>query len=164
MFVWKSCTDIYAVLRRYSKVYVNKITSALPPSHLHLNTPIKSVSTTTLSSALSSFSTVTQVQLETATGEISTFDHVILACHADENVRILTAGSGGNDEEREREKDVLGMFGWNRNEVVLHSDVRVRRYIFICLLSFLDVCYFQFVVDAEGPYDMVVLELFDRLE
>ncbi|KAI0771412.1 hypothetical protein BC629DRAFT_1641522 [Irpex lacteus] len=94
----------WLTLRGGSKVYVNKIISSLPPS----------VSTTTLSSALSSFSTVTQVQLETTTGETNTFDHVILA-----------SGSGGSDKEREREKEVLGAFGWNRNEVVLHSDVRL---------------------------------------
>jgi predicted NAD/FAD-binding protein len=56
--------------------------------------------------------------LVTATGKRETFDHVIFACHSDDALRILDAGGGATPEERE----ILGTFGWNRNEIWLHSD------------------------------------------
>ena len=59
-----------------------------------------------------------QTILVTATGKRETFDHIIFACHSDDALRILDAGSATTPEERE----ILGAFGWNRNEVWLHSD------------------------------------------
>jgi predicted NAD/FAD-binding protein len=49
------------------------------------------------------------------------FDHIIFACHSDDALRILDAGSGATPEERE----TLGAFRWNRNEVWLHYDESV---------------------------------------
>ncbi|KAF7308430.1 Amino-oxidase domain-containing protein [Mycena chlorophos] len=93
-----------------SREYVNKILSQLPKSQLHLSTPIISASTQEGTSA---------VQLTTMDGESQVFDHVIFACHSDTTLGILRAGEGMTaDEER-----ILGMFQWNRNEAVLHSDV-----------------------------------------
>jgi len=56
--------------------------------------------------------------LVTVTGKREMFDHIIFACHSDDALRILDSGSGATPEERE----ILGAFGWNRNEVWLHSD------------------------------------------
>jgi len=50
-----------------------------------------------------------------------TYDHVILACHSDTALAILMAGHSAT----ENEKNILGRFQWNRNEAVLHSDVRL---------------------------------------
>ena len=50
------------------------------------------------------------------------FDHVILACHSDTSLKILEAGEGITKDE----KDVLSMFQWNYDRVVLHSDPKVR--------------------------------------
>ena len=66
-----------------------------------------------------------QVQLETSTGQTELFDHVILATHSDEALRIVSAGQGGTPEQRKQEKEILGAFGWSRNEAVLHGDVNV---------------------------------------
>jgi predicted NAD/FAD-binding protein len=59
--------------------------------------------------------------LETAEGKRETFDHIIFACHSDDALRILDAGSGATHAERE----ALGAFRWSKNEVWLHSDESV---------------------------------------
>jgi predicted NAD/FAD-binding protein len=90
-----------------SKKYVESILSQLPSAQLHLSTPVHAV-----------WSGEGNVILETATGKRETFDHIIFACHSDDALRILDAGSGATSAERE----VLGAFRWSRNEVWLHSD------------------------------------------
>jgi predicted NAD/FAD-binding protein len=82
----------------------------LPAKQLHLSTPVHAVSSGDGKSIL-----------VTATGQRETFDHIIFACHADDALRILDAGSGATPEERE----ILGAFRWNRNDVWLHSDENV---------------------------------------
>ena len=59
--------------------------------------------------------------LVTATGTHEEFDHIIFACHTDDALRILNAGSGATPEER----DILGAFRWAKNDVWLHSDESV---------------------------------------
>jgi len=93
-----------------SKKYVDTILSELPAEQLHLSTPVHAVSSGEGKSIL-----------VTATGKRETFDHIIFACHADDVLRILNAGSGATPEERE----ILGAFRWNRNDVWLHSDEKV---------------------------------------
>lgn len=109
---------------------MNTIIAALPPSQLHLSTPVTSL-TTVLPPELaagSGHAVSPKVTLTTADGQSATYDHVILACHSDAALSILRAGgkeggAGGgitHDEER-----ILGKFRWNKNVAVLHSDVRV---------------------------------------
>ncbi|TDL22258.1 FAD/NAD(P)-binding domain-containing protein [Rickenella mellea] len=108
-----------------SRIYVNKILASLAKSHLRLSTPVKSIQTSPKSNNANS------VVLTTADGQTETYDHVILACHSDQALALLRAGGGATaDEER-----VLGRFGWNRNEAVLHSDVALmpkRRLAWAC--------------------------------
>jgi predicted NAD/FAD-binding protein len=94
----------------FSKKYVESILSQLPAEQLHLSTPVHAVS-----------SGKDNTILETATGEREMFDHIIFACHSDDALRILDTGSGATPEERE----TLGAFRWNRNEVWLHCDENV---------------------------------------
>ena len=61
-----------------------------------------------------------KIQLVTADGNQEEYDHVILACHSDEALKILRAGGITEDEDR-----ILGQIEWSKNEAVLHSDVRV---------------------------------------
>ncbi|WP_428031997.1 NAD(P)/FAD-dependent oxidoreductase [Ancylobacter sp.] len=58
------------------------------------------------------------VTLLDADGNEQSFDHVILATHADQALALLEAPSVA-------EQDVLGAFGYSRNEAVLHSDARL---------------------------------------
>ena len=47
-----------------------------------------------------------------------THDHVVLACHADQALALL-------DKPSERERTLLGAFGYTRNRAVLHTDPRL---------------------------------------
>ena len=93
-----------------SKKYVESILSQLPAAQLHLSTPVHAV-----------WSGDGNTILETATGKREAFDHIIFACHSEDALRILDAGSGATPTERE----TLGAFRWSRNEVWLHSDESV---------------------------------------
>ncbi|KZW00950.1 FAD/NAD(P)-binding domain-containing protein [Exidia glandulosa HHB12029] len=95
-----------------SHKYVKQIVGRLSPQNVHMSTPIQSLNTSEVPGS---------VVLVTADGQRQVYDHVILACHSDTALRILE--SGGDVTEKERE--ILGMFSWNRNEAVLHSDVEL---------------------------------------
>ena len=97
----------------HSKKYVKSIISQLPSAQLHLSTPVHAVR-----------SGEGNLVLETTTGKREAFDHIIFACHSDDALRILDAGSGPTPAERE----VLDAFRWSRNEVWLHSDENVSFY------------------------------------
>jgi len=59
-----------------------------------------------------------QVQLHFATGEIQTFDEVVLACHSDQALALLGDAS-------EQEQNILAAIPYSENSVVLHTDVRL---------------------------------------
>ena len=102
----------WLTLQGGSHTYVKSILAKLPESQLHLSTAIASLTSSTVTG--SSKHTVT---LTTTDGQQAQYDHVILACHSDTTLKILEAGNATQEE-----RDVLGMFEWNRNQVVLHSD------------------------------------------
>lgn len=54
------------------------------------------------------------VEVRTADGSTTRFDHVVIATHADEALSLL--GDAGDDERR-----LLGAFGYTRNSAVLHA-------------------------------------------
>ena len=58
------------------------------------------------------------IELRDTDGVMTRFDHVVLACHADEALELLTDADPS-------ERDVLGAFGYARNEAALHSDAGV---------------------------------------
>ncbi|WP_316860013.1 FAD-dependent oxidoreductase [uncultured Cohaesibacter sp.] len=47
------------------------------------------------------------------------YDHVVLACHADQAMQILAAGNGSIDEEEQR---LLSAIPYHRNLAILHKD------------------------------------------
>ncbi|KAG6919230.1 hypothetical protein DXG01_008026 [Tephrocybe rancida] len=100
-----------------SKAYVDQILSKLSETRLHLSSPVQSLTRLSESKLL----------LKTRTGISETYDHVILACHSDDAVRILRNGEGikGGRGITPQEEKILDAFQWNRNEVVLHSDDRL---------------------------------------
>jgi predicted NAD/FAD-binding protein len=55
------------------------------------------------------------VQVRDASGHWDHFDRVVLACHADQALSLLT-------DPTERERDLLGRFAYSSNTVWLHSD------------------------------------------
>jgi predicted NAD/FAD-binding protein len=58
------------------------------------------------------------VEVRPADGQPILFDEVVLACHADQSLRLL---ADADDVERE----VLGAFPYQANEAVLHNDTRL---------------------------------------
>ncbi|KAJ3731034.1 FAD/NAD(P)-binding domain-containing protein [Lentinula guzmanii] len=93
-----------------SQQYVKTILSSLPDSQLYLSTPVTSIRNNGSS-----------LELATSSGQTSTYDHVILACHSDTALSILrTGGDVTKDEET-----ILGMFEWNKNAVVVHNDIQL---------------------------------------
>jgi predicted NAD/FAD-binding protein len=63
------------------------------------------------------------VELRCADGSSPSFDHAILACHADDALALL-------GDPSDLEQEILGTFEYQGNEVVLHTDPRempVRR-------------------------------------
>jgi uncharacterized protein len=59
-----------------------------------------------------------QVFIETSTGERLGFDHVVLACHSDQALKMLA-------EPNSLERELLGRFKYEPNEAILHTDTRV---------------------------------------
>ena len=58
-----------------------------------------------------------QVSVRSAAGSES-FDQVVLACHADDALALL-------DDASETERSILGDLGYQDNDTVLHTDVRI---------------------------------------
>ncbi|KZV83527.1 FAD/NAD(P)-binding domain-containing protein [Exidia glandulosa HHB12029] len=99
-----------------SKAYIDRALEGIPAAQKHFNTAIHSVVTSVTPDGQPVH------QLTTATGETYSVDHVILACHADHALEILTRGSGPTEEEHA----VLSGFTFGRNNrVVMHRDERL---------------------------------------
>lgn len=58
------------------------------------------------------------VLVRTAHGEEELFERVVLATHADQSLRLLADATA-------RERELLGAFGYQANDVVLHTDARL---------------------------------------
>ncbi|HVR53972.1 MAG TPA: FAD-dependent oxidoreductase, partial [Pseudorhodoferax sp.] len=87
-----------------SRSYVRRLTQGLG-ERLHLDSAVLQVQRD-----------ADGVRLRTRTGwHPERFDQVVLACHADQALRLLPDASG-------EERHLLGAFGYSRNLAVLHSD------------------------------------------
>jgi len=97
---------VWRVVVGGSRRYVRKITRGLA-DRIHLNTSIRSVERHK-----------THVRLVDADGAESQFDHVVIACHADQALAMLA-------DATPVERDVLSMFPYQRNDIVVHTDESV---------------------------------------
>jgi predicted NAD/FAD-binding protein len=86
-----------------SRMYVNKI-AALLGDKVRLATPVQQI--------LRGDNCVTVID---ALGGREVYDHVVLASHADQSLRML-------GDANERERAVLGAFQYTSNRTILHSD------------------------------------------
>lgn len=89
-----------------SREYVKKLISGFH-DRISLSTPIESVRRTDVG-----------VQLRTGQGDVESFDHVVIACHADQALRMLT-------DSTQNERDVLSAFPYQPNTAILHTDASV---------------------------------------
>ncbi len=89
-----------------SREYVRKLVSALE-ADIRLGTPVASVRRR-----------AGGVELKLSDGSVEHFDEAIMACHADQSLRLVEDADG-------LEHDVLVRFPYQPNEVVLHTDTRL---------------------------------------
>lgn len=85
-----------------SSVYARKLTEPFA-SRIRLNSPVRRISRTP-----------GHVAVSTDAGTES-FDHVVMACHSDEALSILS-------DPTPQERDILGAIPYQRNTAVLHTD------------------------------------------
>ena len=91
-----------------SKAYIDAIMKSFPPDRIHLNNSITSITSNR------SGSLILHTDVE---GEQWMFDDVILACHGDQALDIISASA------TETEIDILSAFQTSANTVYLHSDL-----------------------------------------
>jgi len=96
----------WRTIRGGSARYVEKLTAGFR-DRIRLNSPVVSV-----------HRTPTHVVVKPQWGEAEKFDRVFFACHSDQALRLLA-------DATPMEREVLGAIPYQRNEVVLHSDVSV---------------------------------------
>lgn len=96
----------WLVVKGGSREYVKRLVAPFR-DRVHTSTPVVQVERTPRG-----------VRVRTAQGEESLFDRVVLATHADTSLRMLSDATPA-------ERDVLGAFEFQRNEVVLHTDARL---------------------------------------
>lgn len=96
----------WLAVRGGSREYVRRLLEPMA-DRLHLRTPVESVRRTPQG-----------VELRTATGDVATFDRVVLATHGDTARKILADPSP-------LEREVLAPFRTQANEVLLHTDPSV---------------------------------------
>ena len=58
------------------------------------------------------------VSIRTAHGDVERFDHVFFACHSDQALAAL-------EDPSPAEREILGAFPYQRNDAVLHTDIRM---------------------------------------
>ncbi|POS85631.1 hypothetical protein EPUL_001169 [Erysiphe pulchra] len=99
----------WLTLKYGAKSYIDAVMKGFPPNHVFLNSPVKSV--------INEGSSKVQIILSNGKSEI--YDHVIIATHGDQALKLIQDGS--NPEER----SILSGFKTSKNIAVLHSDLRL---------------------------------------
>lgn len=95
----------WRVIRGGSRAYVEALTARLK-NPVQLNTPVTAVRRTA------------QGVMVTAGKRSEEFDHVILASHSDQSLKVLV-------DPTPREKEILPHFGYQENRTTLHTDTSV---------------------------------------
>lgn len=94
----------WRTLSQGSASYVSKVISSLPADCTQLNFPVTSVEKTDAG-----------VLVKADDGRLEHFDQVVIACHADQALKILHQPS-------QAQRKLLGCFCYENNEAILHSD------------------------------------------
>lgn len=99
-----------------SQRYIDAILKSSDPGrfHFHTSTPVTGISRTETSSPQISFKAP-----ESSGEQTQTFDHIIMACHGDEILPILSA----KQTVLKVERDILSAFETTENVAYLHSDL-----------------------------------------
>jgi len=130
---------VWQVVRGGSREYVRALLASTRLD-LRLSSPVQSIRRFP-----------NEVRVRTVRGTVESFDHVFLACHSDQALRML-------DSPDPAETEVLGSFPYAANEVVLHTDERLlpRRPLARAAWNY------HLLADPQEPvavtYDMNVLQ------
>ncbi len=101
-----------------SKQYIDAVMEDFPKDHVHLGTTVKSLR----------IQSNEEILIGTDDGKEEVFDHVILATHGDQAMKII------HDIATPQEKDILSGFKTNKNTASLHSDLSVSESVFYSTL------------------------------
>lgn len=96
----------WRVIRGGSSQYVDKLTAEFR-HRIRLNTPAESIRRFD-----------DRVEVRSAAFGAESFDHVVLATHSDQALRLLA------DDATPAEREILGVIPYQRNDVALHTDTR----------------------------------------
>lgn len=96
---------VWRVIKGGSKSYIPKLIEGIE-GDIHLSTPVDSIRRTEDKAYV------------TALGKELEFDGVILACHSDQALKMLSDATA-------KEKEILNCFPYQENEAVLHTDESV---------------------------------------
>ncbi|KAF6844998.1 hypothetical protein CMUS01_00531 [Colletotrichum musicola] len=97
----------WLTLKKCGKSYIDAVMSGFPSNHLFLNTQVTQVTSEEDG----------RVRVHAHNGKSDVYDHVILATHGDQALRIIETSA------TREEKDILSAFQTSENSVVLHSDL-----------------------------------------
>ncbi|KAK2735453.1 amine oxidase [Colletotrichum kahawae] len=97
----------WLTLKKCGKSYIDAVMHGFPSNHLFLNTQVTQVTSEEDG----------RVRVHTHNGKSDVYDHVILATHGDQALRIIEASA------TPEEKEILSAFKTSENSVVLHSDL-----------------------------------------
>ena len=87
-----------------SREYVNRLVNDIGEQSFRLNQGVRRVSRETAG-----------VTIEDWSGQRTRFDHVVMATHADDSLRLL-------EDPSHQEQEILSSFRFERNRTLLHSD------------------------------------------
>jgi predicted NAD/FAD-binding protein len=97
---------VWQAVKGGSREYMKKLAAPLR-DRIRLDTPVTAIRRDAAG-----------VTLRTAMGSVERFDHVVIACHSDQALKLLQDASGP-------EREILGAFPYQENEAVLHTDERM---------------------------------------
>lgn len=95
-----------------SKRYIDTVMKDFPQTRVHLSTPVKALRNSKDGKVILTFEN----------GQEGTFDDVVLACHGDEAMSIISPSA------TDTEKEIIGSFHTIPNKIYLHSDLSVSSH------------------------------------
>lgn len=96
----------WLTLKNGAQSYIDAVMKGFPPNHIFLSTPVASIS----------HSSTNKPILKLQNGTSATYDHVILACHGDQALDLLSSPTA-------IEEAIMSGFQTSKNTAILHSDL-----------------------------------------
>ena len=97
---------VWRVIKGGSKQYIGPLTRTFA-DRIHVNSPVRSIARSR-----------DRVVINFANGNLQTFDHVVIACHSNTALKMLS-------DPDSCESELLGAFPYQPNEAILHTDTSV---------------------------------------